>query len=559
MKATTLFCFAVATAAEFVSAKPAPVYNQVTLKGYGSFYGTVVNETVSGKPLASTVDAWLGIDYAKQPIGNRRFQKPDWPKAFRGTKASTKSGKSCIQRATASVPPESQSEACLQLEVFRTKGVPLDEKLPTLVWVHGGAFNHGNQQGFDGAAFVANSKEPLVVITFNYRLGPLGSLPLELFQDADLLNLGVLDQQLLLRFVQRYAASFGADPKTVTLGGLSAGGHAVGIHHFHDYGTTAGEKLFARVIYESGSVTARTFPNATYPLYQTQYAEFLSSVGCDGQARSKDVFKCLRSTDVSRIRDAGYEVFAKYNPVITWPWQPVKNAALFEKAGSQSGYDETFFHVPTLATSATDEGKGFIPGTLETEAEFVAFMKTSAPDLTEKDLALLVKLYPDPATDASSPYANSPNSTQYNRLAAAWTDFAYRCPVQDTAYRTSAAGAPTWKLRWDTNNGAPAWQGIPHAIDRTYAWDEPGTQYPEQGRAFHAYLASFVLSGDPNTYRYSGTPEWPGYAPSGYGVESTPPKQLVVQPDGPAVEEDAVRREQCLFWRDPERAPRLHK
>ncbi|KAF3358079.1 Siderophore iron transporter mirB [Verticillium dahliae VDG1] len=495
MKATTLFCFAVATAAEFVSAKPAPVYNQVTLKGYGSFYGTVVNETVSGKPLASTVDAWLGIDYAKQPIGNRRFQKPDWPKAFRGTKASIKSGKSCIQRATASVPPESQSEACLQLEVFRTKGVPLDEKLPTLVWVHGGAFNHGNQQGFDGAAFVANSKEPLVVITFNYRLGPLGSLPSELFQDADLLNLGVLDQQLLLRFVQRYAASFGADPKTVTLGGLSAGGHAVGIHHFHDYGTTAGEKLFARVIYESGSVTARTFPNATYPLYQTQYAEFLSFVGCDGQARSKDVFKCLRSTDVSRIRDAGYEVFAKYNPVITWPWQPVKNAALFEKAGSQSGYDETFFHVPTLATSATDEAKGFIPGTLETEAEFVAFMKTSAPDLTEKDLALLVKL------DG----------------------------IQDVGGGRANVEAP------------------------------PGTQYPEQGRAFHAYLASFVLSGDPNTYRASGTPEWPGYAPSGYGVDSTPPKQLVVQPGGPAVEEDAVRREQCLFWRDPERAPRLHK
>ncbi|KAM0287719.1 hypothetical protein ACHAQH_000250 [Verticillium albo-atrum] len=538
MKVTALF-FAAATAGGLVSAKPAPVYNQVTLKGYGSFYGTVVNKTVSGQPLPANVDAWLGIDYATQPIGDRRFKKSDWPKAFKGTKAATTSGKSCIQRATASVPADIQSEACLQFEVFRTEGVSLSKKLPTLVWVHGGAFNNGNQQGFDGAAFVANSKEPLAVITFNYRLGPLGSLPSELFQDADLLNLGVLDQQLFLRFVQKHAKSFGADPKAVTLGGLSAGGHSVGIHHFHDYGTTAGEKLFARVIYESGSVTARTFPNATYPLYQTQYDEFMASVGCDAQGLSKDVFKCLRGANVGKIRDAGYEMFAKYNPVITWPWQPVKNGALFEKPGSQSGYDKTFFRVPTLATSATDEAKGFIPGTLETEAEFLEFMKTSAPGLTDGDLQLMAKLYPDPVTDASSPYANSPNSTQYNRLAAAWTDFAYRCPVQETA--------------------APAWQGIPHAIDRTYAWNDPSVQYPEQGRVFHAYLASFVLSGDPNKYRYQGTPTWPRYTPSGYGVESAPASQLVVQPDGPAVEEDDVRREQCLFWRDPERAPRLNK
>lgn len=65
-------------------------------------------------------------------------------------------------------------------------------------------------------------------MTFNYRPGPLGSLPSPFFEEENLLNLGLLDQNLFLQFVQKQASSFSADPPMVTLGGLSAGGHAVG-------------------------------------------------------------------------------------------------------------------------------------------------------------------------------------------------------------------------------------------------------------------------------------------------------------------------------------------
>jgi acetylcholinesterase len=314
-------------------------------------------------------------------------------------------------------------------------------------------------------------------------------------------------------------------------------------------------------VYQSGSVTSRAFPNTTYPLYQTQFAEFFTEVGCDGAlAESNEAaLACLRGLPVDEIRRANQAVFSKYDAAITWPFQPVSGGPLFEKPGSQSGYDETFFKVPVITTSSTDEGKGFLPGTLETEEEFIKFTSNTSPALTEEDLALVSSLYPDPATNPDSPFANSPNSTQHNRLSAAWSDYAYICPGQETAYRTHKAGVPVWKLRWNTNNRNPAWRGISHATDATYLWAEPTVEFPEIGRLHHAYIASFVLTGDPNGLRLEGSPEWPAYEPEGYGLESKAPLQLVVNSDGAVVERDDNRRDACLFWRDPERAGRLNK
>ncbi|KFA71861.1 hypothetical protein S40288_07722 [Stachybotrys chartarum IBT 40288] len=200
------FLFTLVTALGLVTAQL--VHNLVALKDYSVFSGTILDQTVSGQPLASKVDAWLGIDYATQPVGERRFKRVEWARPFRGIKAASQRARSCPQRNSTAIPYAKQSESCLQFEVFRTPGVPLGKKLPILVWIHGESFNVGHQQNFDGAAFVANSQQPLVVMTFNYRLGPLGSLPSPLFEEENLLNLGLLDQNLFLQFVQKHASSF---------------------------------------------------------------------------------------------------------------------------------------------------------------------------------------------------------------------------------------------------------------------------------------------------------------------------------------------------------------
>ncbi|KPM35895.1 hypothetical protein AK830_g10664 [Neonectria ditissima] len=526
----------------------------VKLKGYGKFLGTVLNATYSGHDLPELVDAWLGIDYSTQPIGDGRFSAIDWPSPFKGVKAADEYGKACIQEATSGIPIETQDEACLNFNVYRTQGVPLSRKLPVLVWIHGGAFYAGSWKSFDGAAFVASSKEPIVVVTFHYRVNSLGFLPSSLFEDEGLLNLGIRDQHHLLQFVQKYIKSFGGDPKAVTVGGRSAGAHSVGIHYFHNYGKDTNKPLFARAIHQSGSVTSRAFPNATYPLYKAQFDEYTAYLGCDDEASNESTLACLRSADVDAIRNISTKLYNDYDPPLTWPFQPVHGGELFEKPGSQSGYDGTFFHVPTISSTTTDEGKFYVPGDLETNKEFLDYLHNISPALTDDDIELVESLYPDPVTDSTSPFANSPNSTQYNRLAAAWSDYAYICPGQETAFRTSTAGVPTWKLRFNTKNNVPAWQGIPHTSDTKYTWNEPTTQYPEISHIYHAYLSSFVATGDPNTHRYPGSPKWPQYAG---GADE--PQQLVVQPGATKVEKDEIRKEACLFWRDPSRAAKLNK
>lgn len=109
----------------------------VSLEGYGSFQGLSVNTSLTNDTLPAAVDAWLGIDYAVQPVGERRFRPvQDRPAAFNGTRAASSWGKVCVQDP--STMPYEQDEACLSFNVFRTAGVSLDEKLPTLVWIHGG-------------------------------------------------------------------------------------------------------------------------------------------------------------------------------------------------------------------------------------------------------------------------------------------------------------------------------------------------------------------------------------------------------------------------------------
>ncbi|EJT79467.1 para-nitrobenzyl esterase [Gaeumannomyces tritici R3-111a-1] len=530
----------------------------VTLDGYGTFSGISVDTTFTGVAMPSAVDAWLGMDYATQPVGECRFEPVDWPAPFEGVVAADKMPPGCPQAVTAALPAGLQSEACLRFGVWRTPGVPLSEKLPVMVFIPGGAFNRGNMRNFDGASFVANSPKPIVFVSFHHRVGALGFPNIDIFERAGLLNLGIRDTRHFLEFVQKHIGSFGGDEAKVTLGGLSAGAHGVGIQHVYGHG----KPLFSQVYYMSGSSTSRGFPGVDYPLYKRQAKDFLDRIGCADIAATGDdaaTISCLKAAPMEDMRAASVGVFQASEKNITWAWQPTHGGALFETTGTDALTNGSFFHVPVLTSNTHDEARLYIPGTLETNKQFVEFMNNICPGLNGEDLADLERLYPDPLTNADSPYVNSPNSTQYSRLSGAWTDYSYHCPSQSNAYYSAIAGQPVWKSLWNTPNKNPAWQGVPHSTDASYTWAEPTVQYPEMARAQHGYIASFVLAGDPNTYRYPGTPEWPRYEPAGYGLDAEPASQLEFLPGGPRLAKDDMRREACLFWRDPVRAKRLNK
>ena len=123
---------------------------------------------------------------------------------------------------------EPQSEDCLHLNIYRPKSTNSStQKLPVLIHVHGGAFNFGYANDREISSLVGWSKEPLIGVTFEYRVGALGFLPSKLMAEEGALNLGLKDQRLLFEWVKKHISGFGGDPENVTLMGPSAGAHSV--------------------------------------------------------------------------------------------------------------------------------------------------------------------------------------------------------------------------------------------------------------------------------------------------------------------------------------------
>jgi acetylcholinesterase len=527
----------------------------VTLPGYGSFQGTeILQDLKKTQTLRSAVDAWLGVEYSTQPVGANRFKPVQAPVAFEGIRDASNSGPACWQNVFASLW---QSEACLTVNIYRPSGIPMDQKLPVLVFLHGGSFVIGSHGSFDGALFIEKSKQPVMVVTAQYRLGALGSLPGKFMEEEGLLNLGVRDQKSMLQFVQQYIQHFGGDKTKVTLGGQSAGGHSVGIHLFHNYAEDAGKPLFHQAILSSGSPTARAFPGVDYALYQRQVEQFMDYMNCP-MSPSSAALECLQSSEVDDLQFMSTSLYNAHNYNITWPWQPVSPGPLLEKRGSKSGEDGEFFKIPTLISSTSDEGKAFTPQNLRTNTEYLNFWKTLIPGLTPEDLVDLQTLYPNSSvTDVQSATFVS---AQFERLSAAYGDYSYICPVQDTASRLSNAGAPVYKARFNTPNWAPTFMGVPHASDAPYFNGIEGVQYPEISEIYSSYWSSFVVSGDPNRYATEGSAKWELYDVAG-GKEGM---ELVVNPPsqgGPKMEneKEGIRMEQCKWWRDETRALRLNK
>jgi acetylcholinesterase len=107
----------------------------VTLPGHGSFAGTTINHYLTKRLLPVPVDAWLDIDYASQPVGQSRFAQVGRPTPFSGVKDASAYGFSCVQDPSMMKYP--QSEACLNMNVFRPQNVVPNAKLPVLIWIHG--------------------------------------------------------------------------------------------------------------------------------------------------------------------------------------------------------------------------------------------------------------------------------------------------------------------------------------------------------------------------------------------------------------------------------------
>ncbi|KAK8092935.1 hypothetical protein PG999_014522 [Apiospora kogelbergensis] len=522
--------------------------------------GTVVGVTQRGA-YPNPVDAFLGIPYALPPTGDRRFRPPvRVERDASGAKiidASHLGPRAPAKQFLIIGPKLEESEDCLTANVFRqapttaTAGEPVDDGgqaskklLPVAIYMHGGAFNRGNAAMHDTASMVGwASGAPFVAVSFGYRIGALGFLPSSLSAEEGALNLGLKDQILLMEWVQENIHLFGGDKDNVALIGLSAGAHSLlsGLtalgkpkkigHHLLNY-EEGKPPLFHRVVMESGAPTSRAVRHFNAEIHEQQFQDFLEAVKCPKDVSTgPGIFGYLRSLPLDVIAAAQIKVFYSYNPSLRWAFQPVIDGEIIRRRPIDAWREGKWHRVPIMTGFNGNEGSLYVDKAMDTPAQFTGFWKTLLPQLSEADVARIHELYPDPTSDSSH------------------------------SHRYKVEGPLAAEKGRSVVNGAA------HGENMLYEVRDPGVcrggpAQEELSRVLHAYVASFICTGDPNGVVGVERPRWEAHARgedkrrvkmvfgkdntdfvgSGGGRSSPPPPAVLV--------EDVWAETESQFWWD---------
>ena len=470
----------------------------------------IENGTIEGLyDTKSGLQLYLGVPFAKPPVGNLRWKAPQPLDNWTGVKATKEFGPRAVQGIVFGdmhARSNGISEDCLYLNVW-TPATRNTKGLPVLVYFYGGGFvaGDGSEPRYDGAAM---AKKGIVVVTVNYRLGLFGFLAHpELSKEAPYKasgNYGLLDQAASLKWVQKNIAAFGGDPKKVTIAGESAGSVSVSAQMV----SPLSKNLIAGAIGESGSGVS-TLSAVSLAEAEKQGAEFAKNAG----------YNSLAQLRAASTRDL-YEVYAEskrfgFPSVIDGYFYP-KNMADIFLAKEQA-------QVPLLLgwNSAEIPGMAFMQGLPYTEENLVKKVKEAYPNDYEEAL----KMYPHgnakeiewAATNLASDRFISYSTWKWfdlHRKNSSQPVYRYlysklRPPLVDQSLTPGLAGG--------TQQGGfkmPEPIGAPHACEieycmgnldlvTEYAWTADDYKVSDSMLNF---FANFIKTGNPNGDKL---PEWP--------------------------------------------------
>ncbi|KAL5279765.1 CES5A.2 family protein [Megaselia abdita] len=278
----------------------------VQLKHGGSLIGTTL-KSYSGRQIRT----FLGIPYAKPPVGELRFKSPVPFPPWQGVRNATEDGSQCFQMGFLNPlgPPEG-SEDCLTLNVYTPPLYRIPkEGLPVMVNIHGGGWLGGsNDHRFFSPSYILD--EDVILVSINYRVGVLGFLSTETLDCPG--NFGLKDQVEALRWVKEYISEFGGNKNSVTIFGASAGGASVS--HLLQSKTANG--LFHRAIPQSGNILnpwSQPLHKGEAPRRTLKLAEMLN---CSNEEKNwKDIAGCLKNLDASVL-------VSKTNSLTDWNGYP---------------------------------------------------------------------------------------------------------------------------------------------------------------------------------------------------------------------------------------------
>ncbi|XP_013421579.1 cocaine esterase isoform X2 [Lingula anatina] len=299
-------------------------------------YGDIEGQVITS-PRGDLV-RFLGIPYAKPPIGELRFAAPVRMDPWDGVLSASEFGDMCVQDLEVRdrifpkkyiekrFPRNTMSEDCLTLNIY-VPGItirkgPSEDLLPVMVYIHGGAWEWGSGMNFDGSILAVYQQ--VIVVTFNYRLSLFG-----LFSTGDEEapgNYFLLDQLEALRWVRENIGAFGGNASLITLFGNSVGGVSTSL--FLVSGTARG--LFQRAIVQSGVLppitAAFTFTRKQTDVSAGHSTAMAARIGCHGPSTAK-YLSCLRSKTSEQLLNAFYDYKEHYgvNGHFFQPLAPVQD------------------------------------------------------------------------------------------------------------------------------------------------------------------------------------------------------------------------------------------
>jgi carboxylesterase type B len=445
---------------------------------------------------------FLGIRYADKP---QRFKYSSLYSEKGQIIQATTYGSQCAQRSGG-------SEDCLFLNIqtpYIPKAGSKKQLRPVLFWIHGGGFTDGS--GADSLSDGGNlaSKEDLVVVNINYRLSTLGFLAIP---GTDIKgNYGIADQITALDWVIENIASFGGDPRQITIAGESAGAgsvrallgspQAIGKYQ----GAIAMSNLGGGVALGLSGDYGSTY--STYYTISQSYAvagpQIFATLGCNSTEVSTQI-SCLEQVPASKIASLGTNVGARY--VVQ---------------------DGTYVNTPNLILTTRNANTAQIPvifGIVRDDgASFSTYPKTTISNHTQGlQLALGINSTWAERVIQSGlfPLTNTGNLTldSFNVSQRIATDKTFRCIDQATVYAGAASSvfqkAYYYQFErsidgYDPNNiGGPANNDPRNPYFRFHGADMPwlfGTlnriREPEDlwsVQLVSSYFAAFIRNGDPN-------------------------------------------------------------
>ncbi|XP_061333103.1 bile salt-activated lipase [Pezoporus flaviventris] len=510
-----ILCFALYT---FLVVAQAATLGVVLTEG-----GFVEGENKRRGLFGDYVDVFRGIPFAAPP---KTLEDPKPHPGWDGT-LQTKEFKNRCMQVTLTQTDVRGSEDCLYLNIWIPQGKrQVSTNMPVMIWIYGGAFLLGGSQGanflnnylYDGEEIAVRGN--VIVVTINYRLGPLGFLSTG---DANLPgNYGLKDQQMAIAWVKRNIKAFGGDPENITIFGESAGAVSVSLQML----TPKNKGLFRRAISQSG-VGLCSWAIQKNPL--TWAKKLGQSVGCPTD-NTTALANCLRISNPKSLTLA-YRMqlinlpspvvhTLALTPVIDGDFLPDMPENLFANAAdidyiagvnNMDGHMFAGIDLPVINR----------PLVKITEDEIYNLVKGLTLDRGERGANETYSVY----TQAwgKNPEQEAMKKTVVDLI----TDYIFLIPTQWALnlHLQNARSAKTYSYLFSQPSRMPiypSWVGADHADDLQYVFGKPFAtplgylpKHRTVSKAMIAYWTNFARTGDPNKGNSEVPITWPPYASEG--------------------------------------------